>query len=110
MAGSYINAEAVFHGLARAPNDGIRRLKRSSPPWPSRVSAAVGARVSVFSSATTSALKKPTRGRAKASRSLAPADVDTRAGQLDPTQLVFIDDTATNTNMVRFRGRCYVSM
>ncbi len=25
---------------------------------------------------------------------------------LDPTRLVFIDETATSTNMVRLKGRC----
>src|ERR1700758_2355243 len=27
-------------------------------------------------------------------------------GMLDPARLVFIDETATSTNMVRLRGRC----
>src|ERR1700732_905431 len=27
-------------------------------------------------------------------------------GMLDPARLVFIDETATSTNMVRVRGRC----
>ena len=27
-------------------------------------------------------------------------------GMFDPARLVFLDETATSTNMVRFRGRC----
>jgi transposase len=38
--------------------------------------------------------------------SLARAAWKARQGLLDPTRLVFIDETGTSTNMVRLRGRC----
>src|SRR6516162_1032308 len=45
--------------------------------------------------------KKSARGGAKASRCWIREQ-----GLLDPARLVFIDETATSTNMVRLRGRC----
>jgi hypothetical protein len=37
---------------------------------------------------------------------LARAAWKARQGLLDPTRLVFIDETGTSTNMARLRGRC----
>src|SRR5271157_1655760 len=51
--------------------------------------------------------KKPARGRAKARRCRSrPPTLDTRARHAGSRALVFIDETATSTNMVRLRGRC----
>src|SRR5271157_2408030 len=50
--------------------------------------------------------KKPAGGGARARRRGArTAALDARA-RPDPARLVFIDETATSTNMVRLRGRC----
>ena len=50
--------------------------------------------------------KSPASSRTAASRRGAGAPpVDTRARYVDPARLVFIDETAVSTNMVRLRGR-----
>jgi len=51
--------------------------------------------------------KKPARGGAGARGSGAGAKaLDARAGMFDPARLVFVDETAANTKMVRLSGRC----
>jgi transposase len=51
--------------------------------------------------------KKPARGGAEARGCGAGAKaLDARAGMFDPARLVFVDETAANTKMVRLSSRC----
>src|SRR5262249_20661515 len=51
--------------------------------------------------------KKPARGGAEARGCSAGAKaLDARAGMFDPARLVFVDETAANTKMVRLSSRC----
>ena len=51
--------------------------------------------------------KKPTSSRAATGgRGASAPALDARTGHVDPARLVFIDETAANTKMVRLYGRC----
>jgi transposase len=65
------------------------------------------ARSGVFSTATTSPLKKSLQAaeRQRADVARARRRWIREQGMLDPARLVFIDETAVSTNMVRLRGR-----
>jgi transposase len=78
------------------------------PPWPNRESAAVRARCSGSLIDTMSALKKSLHAEEQKRADVARARRRwiREQGLLDPARLVFIDETATSTNMVRLRGRC----
>src|ERR1044072_3332976 len=71
-------------------------------------SPAVGALSSVSLIDTMLALKKSLRAADQkgADVARAPRRRIREQGMLDPARLVFIDETATSTNMVRLRGRC----
>src|SRR5712691_8045747 len=65
------------------------------------------ARFRVFSSGTTSPLKKSLQAaeRQRADVARARRRWIREQGMLDPARLVFLDETAVSTNMVRLRGR-----
>src|SRR5208282_5928097 len=67
----------------------------------------VAARFGVFSTGTTSPLKKSLQAaeRQRADVARARRRWMRAQGMLDPARLVFIDETAVSTNMVRLRGR-----
>src|SRR6266496_4225335 len=69
---------------------------------------AAAARCGVFSTVMTSLLKKSLRAaeRHRADVEQARRRSIRQQGFLDTTRLVFIDETATSTNMVRLWGRC----
>ncbi len=66
------------------------------------------ARFRDFSSAMTSAIKKTLHASEQHREDVAKAREDWKKAQpaLDPDRLVFIDETGTNTQMTRTRGRC----
>src|SRR5262249_38353809 len=90
------------------PTNGIGPWRRFSPPWLNRASPAVGALSSVSLIDTMSALKKSLHAAEQKRADVARARRRwiREQGMLDPARLVFIDETATSTNMVRLRGRC----
>src|SRR5271170_3287991 len=71
-------------------------------------SPAAAARCGVSSSGTISASKKSLRAAEQQRADVARARRRWMRGQgmFDPARLVFIDETSTNTAMVRLRGRC----
>ena len=83
-------------------------LEEFSPSWLNRASPAVGALSSVSLIDTMSALKKSLHAAEQKRADVARARRRwvREQGMLDPARLVFIDETATSTNMVRLRGRC----
>ena len=83
-------------------------LEEILPPWLNRASPAVGALSSVSLIDTMSALKKSLHAAEQKRADVARARRRwvREQGVLDPARLVFIDETATSTNMVRLRGRC----
>ena len=83
-------------------------LEEILPPWLNRASPAVGALSSVSLIDTMSALKKSLHAAEQKRADVARARRRwvREQGMLDPARLVFIDETATSTNMVRLRGRC----
>jgi DDE superfamily endonuclease len=70
-----------------------------------RVTSSCGVRSRALVSAKHS--KKPVRSGAGArGRSAGASTLDARAGHIDPARLVFVDETAANTEMMRLCGRC----
>src|ERR1700726_4686429 len=81
---------------------------KSSPRCTSERSPVVAARCGASFSATRSASKKSLRAAEQARADVARARRRwmREQGMFDPARLVFIDETSTNTAMVRLRGRC----
>src|SRR5271169_1711784 len=81
---------------------------RSSLRCASDGSPAAAARCGVSSSGTISASKKSLRAAEQERADVARARRRwmREQGMFDPARLVFIDETSTNTAMVRLRGRC----
>lgn len=81
---------------------------KSSPRCTSEGSPVVAARCGASFSATRSASKKSLRAAEQERADVARARRRwmREQGMLDPARLVFLDETATSTNMVRLRGRC----
>src|SRR5436190_19659253 len=80
---------------------------RLSPPCASDGFRVAVARCGGFSIVTASRLKKSLRAAEQHRADVARARRQwiRQQGYLDTTRLVFIDETATSTNMVRLRGR-----
>jgi hypothetical protein len=83
-------------------------LKEILLPWRSKASPGVKAPSSVSSIDIMSALKKSLHAAEQTLADVARARRRwiREQGMLDPARLVFIDETATSTNMARLRGRC----
>ena len=81
---------------------------RLSPRWASDGLRVAAVRCGVFSIATALPIKKSLRAeeQQRADVALKRRRWMREQGLFDPARLVFIDETATSTNMVRFRGRC----
>src|SRR6478672_7037469 len=81
---------------------------KSSPRCTSEGSPVVAARCGASFSATRSASKKSLRAAEQERADVARARRRwmREQGMFDPARLVFLDETATSTNMVRLRGRC----
>src|SRR6476659_1445924 len=81
---------------------------KSSPRCASEGSPVVAARCGASFSATRSASKKSLRAAEQERADVARARRRwmREQGMFDPARLVFLDETATSTNMVRLRGRC----
>ena len=81
---------------------------KSSPRCTSEGSPVVAARCGASFSATRSALKKSLRAAEQERADVARARRRwmREQGMFDPARPVFLDETATSTNMVRLRGRC----
>src|SRR5271157_135439 len=107
-----LSVSSVIRWCRRWSDTGSAEAKqsggRSSPPWRSRASLAVEALSSVSSIDIMSALKKSLHAAEQKRADVARARRRwiREQGMLDPARLVFIDETATSTNMVRLRGRC----
>src|SRR6476660_7811667 len=80
----------------------------SSQRCTSEGSPVVAARRGASFSATRSASKKSLRAAEQEGADVARARRRwmREQGMFDPARLVFLDETATSTNMVRLRGRC----
>src|SRR6266513_6260331 len=81
---------------------------KSSRRCTSEGSPAVAARYAASSNGTKSASKKSLRAAEQERVDVARARRRwmREQGLFDPARLVFLDETATATNMVRLRGRC----
>src|ERR1700751_29409 len=81
---------------------------KSSRRCTSEGSPAAAARCGASFSATRSASKKSLRAAEQERADVARARRRwmREQGMFDPARLVFLDETATSTNMVRLRGRC----
>src|SRR5271166_4757515 len=81
---------------------------KSSRRCTSEGSPAVAAWCGASFSATRSASKKSLRAAEQERADVARARRRwmREQGMFDPARLVFLDETATSTNMVRLRGRC----
>src|SRR6476659_2464462 len=81
---------------------------KSSPRCASEGSPVVAARCGASFSATRSASKKSLRAAEQERADVARARRRwmREQGMFDPARLVFVDETAANTKMVRLSGRC----
>src|ERR1700726_1985830 len=81
---------------------------KSLREWASAGSPAAPARFGGSSSGTMSASKKSLRAAEQQRADVVRARRRwmREQGMFDPARLVFIDETSTNTAMVRLRGRC----